>query len=371
MSDPIRQYPWEQFKRFSLLLGLLFLGFLLLGFVYQSIFLSICISLILTYVLGPLVDRIERVSKARRALVVSAVLIGFFGTILLLGSLFIPQVYRDLSSIIGKVPRAISYLNNTMDPVKTWLADKGYLSTQDFERMVGGIDLAKEVAVTTSNALAQVWTTTPLVLGGVFNMALTPLLSWFFLMHIHSMSAFVGSLIPQDLRAMAHLNILRIHKILWGVIKGQLLVALMLTVLYIAGFSVIGLQSGAAIGAIAGICRIVPYLDVVVGGLLSLLVILGQGEGWGAVVAVIAVISIVQALDGAFITPRIIGDRAGIHPIIVIASVVSFGDWFGILGIIVAVPVVAILSASFQMALPYYRNSPYYRGRTRPESAGP
>jgi predicted PurR-regulated permease PerM len=92
-----------------------------------------------------------------------------------------------------------------------------------------------------------------------------------------------------------------------------------------------------------------------------LIVIVSQGGTFGMAVAVAVVIGVVQAIDGMFITPRIIGERAGVHPVVVIASVIAFGDLFGILGILIAVPVVDIVSASFQMALPYYRNSPFYR----------
>ena len=108
--------------------------------------------------------------------------------------------------------------------------------------------------------------------------------------------------------------------------------------------------------------RVVPYLDVIVGASLSIIVVLGQGEGLSMIFGVFVVILIVQALDGMLITPRIIVEKAGLHPVVVIASVVAFGDWFGILGILFAVPSVAILLSIVQMAIPYYLNSPFFRG---------
>jgi len=252
-------------------------------------------------------------------------------------------------------------LQRHIEPLQFWFASRGYLSEEVFRHYVGDFSLTQEISKNTTNALKQLWTTTPLVLGGALNLVLIPVFSWFFLNYGKIFSSFMLSLVPLDLRSLARLNADKMNKILWGVIKGQVLVAAILAVLYMAGFSIIGLQSGIAIGAIAGICRLVPYLDVVVGIMLSIVVIISQGGTLTMILAVGIVIALVQAIDGMLITPRIIGERAGIHPVIVIASVISFGDWFGILGIVIAVPVVAIVSAVIHIALPYYRNSPFYK----------
>ncbi|RYZ62159.1 MAG: AI-2E family transporter, partial [Proteobacteria bacterium] len=127
------------------------------------------------------------------------------------------------------------------------------------------------------------------------------------------------------------------------------------------GFTVIGVPSGVAIGALAGLCRLVPYLDIFVGLLLCTIVILTQGSGLGIFIAAIIVIGVVQALDGAIVTPRIIGDRAGLHPVAVIASVYAFGSQFGLLGVLLAVPVVAATVVILKLSWPFLSQSYFFR----------
>ena len=126
---------------------------------------------------------------------------------------------------------------------------------------------------------------------------------------------------------------------------------------------VFGFPFAISIAIVAGICRVVPYLDVVVGGLLSLIVILSNFENYGQVIGIVAVFGVVQAADGMFITPRIIGERVGIHPIVVILSVLALGDWFGFWGVLLAIPAVAVGKILAGALLPYYKRSHVYLGR--------
>lgn len=360
MAESLPSHPWNQFRRFSLLASLFGAFVLCIGLIYRSVLLSVVLSLILAYIFYPMIGWLESKSKLRRSSLVTILVGLLFGLLVTLAALFLPLLYEEILGIIKKMPTAIEYLRGYIEPLQFWLASRGYLSEEVFRHYIGDFSLTQELSKTTGNALRQVWMTTPLVLGGALNLVLIPIFSCFFLNYGKIFSSFILSLVPGDLQPLATLNTAKMNKILWGVIKGQVMVAAILAILYMAGFSIIGLQSGLAIGAIAGICRIVPYLDVVVGVLLSIVVIISQDGTFGMVLAVGIVIATVQAIDGMLITPRIIGERAGIHPVIVIASVISFGDWFGILGIVIAVPVVAIVSAAIQIALPYYRSSHFF-----------
>lgn len=361
MSESLQLYPWKQFKRFGLFIGLLLACLLVLCIVYRFVFLSIAVSLFLTYIFYPAINWMESRVKIRRPILV-LLLVGFLlGLIAALASVFLPLLYQELIGIIKKTPEAILYLQSLIEPIQSWFVSRGYISEDAFHLHFGNFNLYQEFSRTTQNALMQVWSTTPLVLGGALNLFLVPLFSWFFLSYGKALTGFVFELIPPDLQSLARLNFSKMNEILWSVIKGQVVVAFILALLYMTGFSIIGLQSGVAIGLLAGVCRMVPYLDVIVGLLLSIIVLVSQGGTISLLLAVLVVIACVQAIDGMLITPRVIGERAGIHPVIVIASVISFGDWFGILGVIIAVPMVAMTSAALQIALPYYKNSPYYR----------
>jgi predicted PurR-regulated permease PerM len=212
-----------------------------------------------------------------------------------------------------------------------------------------------------SDTMQGVFSRTPKVLEWAFNLAMIPLFTYMMLADKDDIRSLVKNWTPKDLHPLMRVFVARIDTVLRAVVKGQFLVAFVLSIFYMAGFSLIDLPSGIAIGAIAGVCRVVPYFDVFVGLILSSIVILTQGSGIAVFIGVLIVIAVVQSLDGMIITPRIIGDRAGLHPIVVIASVFSFGHWFGLLGVLLAVPIVAASVVALQICLPYLQNSPFYR----------
>lgn len=354
-------YNWYKFKRFMAFIIVSSTVLLALAVIFRSIFVAALVGLIFSYVLAPGVTKVFKAIGGERRWVVLGFTIVFFGILVSVAAAILPTIYGELVVIAKQIPRSINYLNQKIGPLREWLVIRGLVSYENFDRMVLNVDIMQQLTRTTTNAIQKVWLSTPKLLGGALSTFLVPIFTWFFLSYLRTVRGFVNSILPDDVRELAIYNIQKMDKILWSVVKGQLLVAFIVGVLYMLGFSLIGLQSGLAIGALAGLCRIVPYLDVFVGGILSAVVLLGQGGSLGMFAAVAIVIMAVQAIDGMFVTPQIIGDRAGIHPVIVIASVISFGDWFGILGVLLAVPIIAMMASAVQMAIPYYYSSPFYK----------
>ncbi|NRA67056.1 MAG: AI-2E family transporter [Pseudobacteriovorax sp.] len=362
MANQDALYDWKRFKRFVLFSSFVFLGILAVAVLYRTIVVALAVSLIFTYVLSPAVNRVLSIVKISRPIAVLILVALVFGAGLGLAAALIPTVYGEMETIVKQIPQAVTYLNQTTVPLRDYLVSKGILSYEAFDELLINLDLTRKLADGGTDALQQVWVSTPKLIGGAINLLLIPLLTWLTLSYWDKIRNFFKYVVPRDIRPIAVYNLQKMNFILWGVVKGQLLVAVILSFLYMLGFSIINLQAGLAIGALAGMFRVVPYLDVIVGASLSIIVVLGQGEGLSMIFGVFVVILIVQALDGMLITPRIIGEKAGLHPVVVIASVVAFGDWFGILGILFAVPSVAILLSIVQMAIPYYLNSPFFRG---------
>jgi predicted PurR-regulated permease PerM len=138
---------------------------------------------------------------------------------------------------------------------------------------------------------------------------------------------------------------------------------MILGLIYTIGLPSVGLEAGAAIGVVAGVCRIIPYVDVIVGGLLSAIVIIYTGASAFTAFGTVAIFAGAQTLDAILITPRVIGDRVGLHPLIVMLSVLSFGYWLGFYGVLLAIPLLALGKVTVDMFLPYYLNSAAYRPR--------
>lgn len=357
-------YDWLKFKRFIFFVLVSVAVIAAVAYILKSLLIAVAISLIFTYLLSPAVSLVDRFVLARRHWIVLCIVIVFFGIFASIAAAVLPTIYRELVEIVKQIPQALLYLNQVINPLRDWLIDRNLVSSGVLEQVVMDLDLTGKLSSTTTQALQQVWLSTPKVLGGALNTFLIPVLTWFFLNYFRTIKSFIRKLMPPDVLEMAAANVRHMDLILWGVVKGQLLVALILSFLYMAGFSILGLQSGVAIGAVAGLCRVVPYFDVLVGISLSLVVLIGQGSSLALLMGVVIVVITVQVIDGMLITPRIIGERAGIHPVIVIVSVITSGDWFGILGVLLAVPIVAVLVSSLQMALPYYYQSPFYKGKS-------
>ena len=147
-----------------------------------------------------------------------------------------------------------------------------------------------------------------------------------------------------------------------NVIRGHIKVALALACLYSIGFSAIGLSAGVAIGIAAGMCRVIPYLDVVVGLTLGVTYIFTQQIPVITVFWLVGVIGTVQIVDGAFITPKLIGAKVGLHPLIVILTVIASSAQFGFWGVLLAIPGAAVVKALYKLVLPVYRDSKWFSG---------
>lgn len=356
------QFHWPLFRRFLQLCSALFLVLLMLCYLYKSIMLGLVCSAVIAYIFMPPVNYLcERLPVRRKTLV--GILILMVVTVLGFAAILgIPFIYQELLNIVKMIPEAMSYGERLAQPLIEWLRHSKLVPEEAIEAGIRKLDLLQNMNVgMAGDTLHQLFTRTPKVLELAFNLAMVPLLTYMMLAEKDDLRSLIKIWTPSDLHALIRIFLARIDQVLRAVVKGQFLVALVLSALYMAGFSLIELPSGIAIGAIAGICRVVPYLDVMVGLCLSIIVILTQGSGLAVFLGVLVVVAVVQSLDGMIITPRIIGDRAGLHPIVVIASVFCFGSWFGLLGVLLAVPVVAGAVVALQICRPYLQNSPFYR----------
>ncbi len=351
---------WQTIRRLVAFSGFLALGFTFGAIVYQALMLSLSVSLFLTYLLAPLVDRLSSRRPELRAYFCLAIIMMLIALLIVVIAAVVPQIYTQLLEISKVFPRAVEYMMGRFEPLRNLILSTGFVESETIDRALGELNIVNQLATQTRGFVEKLWESTPSLFGWVINFALVPVLLFFLLNDLPRLRSGAQLVTPPDLRKPMTEFRDKIDGTLRSVLKGQLLVALTLACLYMFGLSATGISGGLAIGAIAGICRIVPYLDVVVGMFLSLVVIITQHGGVGELIAVCGVFLVVQVLDGMFITPRIIGERAGLHPGVVIASVIAFGDWFGFVGILIAVPVVAIIKVVLQASLPYYRLSHFY-----------
>ena len=362
-SDQQQPAPvdWVRIKRLFAFNACAVLILIACGYFFRSLLAALFISLFLSYLTAPVVAFLQRKVRLPRVYLVLFMLVTLLSVIGAAMTLLVPVVYRQSIGILAQIPRAVDYISQRVDPVKRYLADSGFVAIERVDAFFKDFDFWENVARQTRTAVQGLLQTTPDVLSGMLNTVLIPVLVFFMLADLPLVKRMAASIVPEDLKEPMQGLQHKLDVTLKTVLKGQVIVAGILAVLYMAGLSLIQLETGLAIGLIAGVCRIIPYLDVIVGISLSLVIVITTGAGFTKLLMVGVVFMVVQVVDGMFITPRVIGERAGLHPGVVIVSVIAFGDKFGFWGVLMAIPVVAIIRVLLQSGVPIYRASPLYR----------
>ena len=148
--------------------------------------------------------------------------------------------------------------------------------------------------------------------------------------------------------------------VLAGFVRGQLMVGLLMAGLYSIGLFFCGTPMSLFIGLLAGLANLVPYLGLVLGLLPAVILTFMQTQDWMLLFGVVGVFAVVQALEGIVITPRIVGEKIGLHPVAIMLAILLGAEFFGLVGVIISVPVVAALNVLFRHGLKEYKSSSFY-----------
>jgi len=175
------------------------------------------------------------------------------------------------------------------------------------------------------------------------NLLLVPVVLFYLLRDWDSLVKHADEMIPRYWHHQVSILIHETDRILAEFLRGQLSVILLMSICYITGLWLVGLEFALPIGLLAGILVFVPYLGMIVGLTLASFTALMQFQGWAGLIPVWVVFGIGQLLEGMLITPWLVGDRIGLHPVIVIFALMAFGQLFGFLGILLALPISAVM----------------------------
>jgi predicted PurR-regulated permease PerM len=342
-------------------LAFAFAMLLAVSFIYARLLIPIFISGVLAYFLMPLVDKMEE-KRINRTFSSLMIVLSIFGLFTAAVAKFVPQLILQGYTLSLLVPEMLRTWLLTLKPLlRNFMASLGILTEQDVDRLIASVDVVQQIRQQLENGIVGIWATSVTLFGGVINILIVPLLLFLFLQQFPIAARYLWELIPPDFRDEFHGLSLRLNSAFRSVLKGQAIVASSLGILYVVGLTIVDLESALAIGVIAGVCRLVPYLDVLVGGLLCAIVLVSDFHGWSQVFAVVGVFLVVQTIDGAVITPRVLSGQTGVHPILLLISIVAFADLFGFWGVVIAVPAMALFKTLWLFALPYYRQSNLFK----------
>jgi len=329
-------------------------------------------ALMLAWLGDPLVDRLELAGRSRNVavtLVFTAMALIVLACLLIL----VPLMERQIETLIASWPHYRDWFMLTALPwveQRTGLELTEWLDFGHITQLVrDNWDRAGGIAATVLGYLSRSGFA---VIGVVANVALLPVITFFFLRDWDLLVERVASLIPRD-----HLDVVsRLARessdVLSAFLRGQFLVMLVLGVMYGLGLWAVGLDLGILIGLIAGLLTFVPYLGPASGIILGVVAALVQYGDWQHVAGVLVVFGIGQVIESYVLTPKLVGDRIGLHPVAVIFAVLAGGQLFGFLGMLLALPVAAVVNVLLRYAQERYRHSRLYVGtHAFPEKGAP
>jgi len=308
-------------------------------------------SALLAYIGDPLADRLQKL-RLPRPLAVVTVFVVTFGGIALLVLLVVPLIRTQVSAFLAALPGLIEQAE------RVWLPNlSGFLGVEPGD----GVGLGEFIS--RYSDLAGNWTATVLMSlsrgGGalaaaVISLFLVPILTFYLLRDWDGILKRLGALVPPSQRDIVFALARETDEVLGAFLRGQIMVMIALAIIYSTGLTLVGLDFAIAIGVVAGLVSFVPYLGFVFGILLAGLTVLQEPEPLVRLVGVVATFAIGQFIEGSVLTPKLVGDRIGLHPVIVIFAVAAGGQLFGFFGILLALPAAAVISVLARFAYRTY-----------------
>lgn len=349
-----RPTPW-------IIMGMFLLGGLFL-YSISGILLPFVAGCIGAYALNPCASTLEKWGLGR-AFSTAITMLCFITVISVFLMIIIPYMHYELISIYHNLPEVGEKIVNLTTPLVERLSlDFGLPTVEDIKTKISAHigDIAKIIVAFLINILGS-----GMVLANIISLLiLTPIVMFYFLKDWHSFLRAIEKLIPHTYRPRVFYFLSRIHTILGEYAKGQSIVCLSLILIYIPLLYAIQLPDAFFIGFLTGFLAFIPYLGAFIGLMLSFIVALIQFQGWWQIFAVIGIFSAVNLFEGNFLTPRFIGKRVGLHPVWIIFSLMAAATLFGFMGVIITLPVAAILSTIVRILLEEYYKSPFYTKNT-------
>lgn len=326
------------------------------------------VAALLAYLGDPLVDRLQTRGLSRSA-AVAIVFAAMTLALLLLPLILVPLLEDQISTLFEKLPLYLGYVRDRIMPVlvERLGIDPALFSTDQLLTMLKAHwQQAGGVATT---ILKQVSQSGLAIIGWIMNLLLIPVVTFYFLRDWDSMTVRVRELLPRHIEPRVVELARQSDEVLSAFLRGQLAVMLALGLIYSIGLWMAGLKLAFLIGMGAGLLSFVPYLGGILGVGGAVIAALVEHRDVIHVVYVLAVFGVGQTLEGFVLTPWLVGDRIGLHPVAVIFAILAGGQLFGFLGVLLALPVTAVLMVVLRHVHERYVQSELYRDGAAPPVA--
>jgi predicted PurR-regulated permease PerM len=329
-----------------------------LAYLLRGVIVPLFFAFLLAYALDPFVDRLEAL-RVPRTLGAMLVMAGICALIVLAFIYAIPLLLDELRAAVHDLPSQVEGLQGRLEPW-LWSAFKLKLphSLGEVGRTIG--DRFEKQGPGLLSALALALFGTLSYVAVILSALIVPVFALYLLIDFDRIVARAGQLVPRRWARPVNDVAAQIHRTLGGYVRGQLTANFVLGALYATGLRVVDIRLAVPIGVMTGMLAFVPYIGFFTGLFIALAMATLDWHGPGRLLGVLAVMGGVQLLDGLFITPRIVGRSVGLAPLEVLITMMAAASLFGFLGVLLAVPLGAVVKILIQRVVKVYLASDFY-----------
>ncbi len=326
-----------------------------------SLLTTFLAAFILAYVLRPVFTCFLALRAGKTLSAALTVLIGFLG-ILGLILLFISVLQRELPALRQQLPIWLDLAQRSLQPWLDNLAINFDLKKiQEIIQSRISEQLSNNADAIVSSSLSTILSSGQSILGSLFGLVLIVFIVFYLVGQWDEFFKKLNPLIPPRWLPLVKQILVEIDQLLSQYLRGQLLVITVLSIYYSVGLYLLGITGALALGLFTGIAIFIPYIGYGAALILALLSALLQAETGVSLLAVLALYIAGQAIESLFLTPKLVGEKIGLHPVLVVFALILFGSWFGFFGILLALPISAIILVLCKHAMHAYQDSAWYK----------
>ncbi|HZD92229.1 MAG TPA: AI-2E family transporter [Pseudolabrys sp.] len=334
--------------------------FIFLLWLLSGILLPFVAGLAIAYLLNPLTDRLEKLGLNRLVAalsIIAVVVLLFILAVLLVAPLLGSQLTSLIAAIPGYITKLQALINDQSRPWVQHLVGAGFSPDKSFG------DLVTQGMGWITAFLKSLWSGGQALVSLFSLIVVTPVVAFYLIYDWHRMVRAVDSWIPLHQRATVHGLVREIDATISGYVRGQTAVCVVLGLFYAVALTFSGLNFGLLIGLISGAITFIPYVGSLTGMVLALGVAVAQfWPHYTSILIVLGIFLVGQFLEGNVLSPKLVGESVGLHPVWVIFALLAFGYLFGFVGLLVAVPLAATIGVLCRFALRRYLASSFFTG---------
>ncbi len=325
---------------------------------FKSILTPFVAGFILAYLFNPVANKLEKLGMSRNGATLT-ILLWVIVLIILIIMLIAPIIYNQVSEFVIKFPSYLHYFNQHIIPL---ISDKvSTLSLTDNETIRETLQEHVADFITWTGKFITGIVSSGLAIYDIISIVIiTPVVTYYLIRDWSNLSRKLKNALPLKHKKTINLQIEKVNETLSGFFRGQGMVCLILGSYYGLALSLLGLNFGLFVGFISGILTFIPYVGATIGLIVSLLIAIFQFGLWEMPLLIAGLFTLGQIAEGYFLTPRLVGKKVGLHPVWIIFSLLAGAHLFGFVGILLAVPIAALIGVLCRFLFELYIKSSYY-----------